>query len=67
MKQDREADRCSVREPPMVLQKKNYDRFDGANDGRINFYINYPSGVARGTWYYEVYSDRVTGTQTYSI
>lgn len=44
-----------------------YDSFDGANDGRINFYINNPNGIARGTWYYEVYGDRVTGTQTYSI
>ena len=44
-----------------------YDSFDGYNDGRINFYINNPGGVARGTWYYEVYGDRVTGTQAYFI
>ncbi|MCK9581462.1 MAG: peptidase domain-containing protein [Methanoregula sp.] len=44
-----------------------YDSFDGSNNGRINFYINNPNGIALGTWYYEVYGDRVTGTQTYSL
>jgi hypothetical protein len=44
-----------------------YDSFDGSTNGRINFYINNPNGVARGTWYYEVYGDRVTGTQSYSL
>lgn len=44
-----------------------YDSFDGSSDGRINFYINNPNGIATGTWNYEVYGDRVTGTQTYSI
>ena len=40
-----------------------YDSFDGYTDGRINFYINNPNGVAKGTWTYEVYGDRVTGTE----
>lgn len=44
-----------------------YDSFDGSNNGRINFYINNPNGIAQGTWYYEVYGDSVTGTQTYSL
>jgi hypothetical protein len=44
-----------------------YDNFDGSNNGRINFYINNANGIAQGTWYYEVYGDRVSGTQTYSL
>lgn len=44
-----------------------YDSFDGVNDGRINLNIINSNGIARGTWYYEVYGDRVTGTQSYSI
>ena len=44
-----------------------YDSFDGSNNGRINFYINNANGIAQGTWYYEVYGDSVTGTQTYSL
>jgi hypothetical protein len=44
-----------------------YDSFDGANDGRINLNIINNNGIARGTWYYEVYGYSVTGTQAYSI
>lgn len=44
-----------------------YDSFDGVTDGQIYFYINNPNGIAQGTWSYEVYGDRVTGTQTYSL
>jgi len=44
-----------------------YDSFDGYNDGRINLNIVNSNGIATGTWYYEVYGDRVTGTQTYYI
>jgi len=44
-----------------------YDSFDGSNNGRINFYINNANGIAKGTWYYEVYGDHVSGTQTYSL
>jgi len=44
-----------------------YDNFDGSYNGRINFYINNANGIAKGTWYYEVYGDRVSGTQTYSL
>lgn len=44
-----------------------YDSFDGYNDGRINLYINNPNGIARGTWYYEVYGYRVMGTEDYYI
>jgi hypothetical protein len=44
-----------------------YDSFDGVNDGRINLNIINSNGIAQGTWYYEVYGYRVTGTQAYSI
>lgn len=43
-----------------------YDSFDGVN-GRINLTIINNNGIARGTWYYEVYGYSVTGTQAYSI
>ncbi len=44
-----------------------YDSFDGVNNGRINLNIINSNGIAQGTWYYEVYGERVTGTQGYSI
>jgi uncharacterized protein YfaP (DUF2135 family) len=44
-----------------------YDSFDGVNDGRINLNVINSAGIAKGTWYYAVYGDRVTGTQAYSI
>jgi len=59
--------RLRVYSPDGYIFGPYYDSFDGAVDGRINFYINNPAGVAKGTWNYEVYGDRVTGTQAYSI
>ncbi|MFA5269745.1 MAG: peptidase domain-containing protein, partial [Methanoregula sp.] len=44
-----------------------YDNYDGYSDGRVNLNINNPDGITKGTWYYEVYGDRVTGTQSYYI
>jgi hypothetical protein len=44
-----------------------YDSYDGYNDGRVNLNIINSGGIAKGTWYYEVYGDRVTGTQSYYI
>lgn len=44
-----------------------YDLSDGRTDGRINIDITKSGGVAQGTWYSEVYGDRVTGTQSYTI
>lgn len=44
-----------------------YDIDDGVIDGRINIDIYNPNGIARGTWYAEVYGYQVTGTQSYSI
>ncbi|EHQ34758.1 hypothetical protein [Methanoplanus limicola] len=44
-----------------------YDNSDGSNDGRIQFNINNPDGIARGTWRYEVYGYDVSGTEDYTI
>ncbi|MGP8331680.1 MAG: peptidase domain-containing protein [Methanosarcinaceae archaeon] len=44
-----------------------FDNFDGATDGRINLDITNPNGIAKGTWYYEVYGYSVTGTENYYI
>ena len=39
----------------------------GDDDGYIPVNINNSEGIAEGTWWYEVYGDDVTGTQSYSI
>lgn len=44
-----------------------YDADDGVIDGRINLGIYNPNGIAKGTWYYNVYGYRVTGQQSYYI
>ena len=44
-----------------------FDDADGAVDGRINLDIYNPDGIARGTWYYEVYGYSVVGTEDYYI
>jgi len=44
-----------------------YDSFDGVTDGRINLNVINHAGVPQGTWYYEVYGERVTGRQAYTI
>jgi len=59
--------RLKVYSPDGYTFGPHYDSFDGSNNGRINFYINNANGIAQGTWYYEVYGDSITGTQTYSL
>jgi|SRR5208337_747318 len=44
-----------------------YDNFDGAIDGRINLNVLNSAGIPKGTWIYEIYGYRVTGTQSYTI
>lgn len=44
-----------------------FDNADGVIDGRINLDIRNSNGIAKGTWYYEVYGYSVTGTEDYSI
>ena len=44
-----------------------YDSYDGSYNGAISVQVYRSGGVAQGTWYTEVYGDRVTGSQSYSI
>lgn len=44
-----------------------YDNADGSIDGRINLDIYRSSGIALGTWTYEVYGYSVTGTEDFYI
>ena len=44
-----------------------YDNFDGSNDGRININVLNSAGIPKGTWIYEIYGYKVTGTQSYTI
>jgi hypothetical protein len=45
-----------------------YDSSDGRTDGRILFWVSSGSGsVPSGTYYYEVYGDRVNGVQRFTI
>ena len=44
-----------------------YDASDGAINGNIYAIVSRSGGVAQGTWYSEVYGDRVSGSQSYSI
>lgn len=43
-----------------------YDAYDGV-DGRIRLRIKDSVGLYPGTWRFEIYGDRVTGTQDYTI
>ena len=44
-----------------------YDSADGAVNGRIRLNIQNSNGIESGTWKYEVYGYRVTGTEGYTI
>jgi hypothetical protein len=44
-----------------------YDNADGTINGRIRLNIQNPNGIETGTWRYEVYGYRVTGTEDYTI
>ncbi len=44
-----------------------YDNADGAVNGRIRLNIQNSNGIETGTWKYEVYGYRVTGTEDYTI
>lgn len=59
--------RLKIYSPDGYVFGPYYDSFDGAYDGRINLNIINSAGIARGTWYYEVYGNSVTGTQGYYI
>ena len=59
--------RLTIYSPDGYVFGPYFDIDDGSINGRINRYINNPNGIAKGTWYYEVYGYSVSGTQSYSI
>ncbi|WP_246496118.1 peptidase domain-containing protein [Methanocalculus chunghsingensis] len=59
--------RLKIYSPDGHLFGPFYDGFDGAYDGRINLNIINSAGIAKGTWYCEVYGEQVEGTQSYYI
>jgi hypothetical protein len=59
--------RLTIYSPDGYVFGPYFDISDGSINGRINRYINNPNGIAKGTWYYEVYGYSVSGTQSYSI
>lgn len=59
--------RLTIYSPDGYVFGPYFDNADGVIDGRINLNINNPSGIARGTWYYEVYGYSVSGTEDYYI
>jgi len=44
-----------------------YDNSDGSFNGRIQFNINNPNGIAQGTWQYEIYGYSISGVEDYYI
>jgi hypothetical protein len=59
--------RLKVYTPSGALLGTYYDSADGTTNGRIHLYIQDPNGIEAGTWKYEVYGYRVTGTEDYTI
>jgi hypothetical protein len=59
--------RLTIYSPDGYVFGPYFDNADGVINGRINLNIRNPNGIARGTWYYEVYGYSVVGTQSYSI
>ena len=59
--------RLKVHTPDGYMLGPYFDNADGTIDGRIHFSIYNPNGIARGTWYYEVYGYSVVGTEDYYI
>jgi hypothetical protein len=60
--------RLRIYSPDYYVSKYYYDTTDGGDDdGYIPVNVDNPDGIAEGTWWYEIYGDDVTGTQSYSI
>ncbi|WFN36270.1 peptidase domain-containing protein [Methanomicrobium antiquum] len=59
--------RLKIYTPDWQCLGSYYDSADGSIDGRINLDISNPGGIAKGTWYYEVYGNDVSGTEDYYI
>jgi hypothetical protein len=59
--------RLTIYSPDGYVFGPYFDNADGVVNGRINLNIRNPNGIAKGTWYYEVYGYSVVGAQSYSI
>ncbi|AKB56223.1 MULTISPECIES: hypothetical protein [Methanosarcina] len=59
--------RLKIYTPSGSVLGSYYDNADGAIDGRILLNIQNSNGIEPGTWKYEVYGYRVTGTEDYTI
>jgi hypothetical protein len=59
--------RLKIYTPDWECLGSYYDSADGSIDGRINIDIYNSGGIAKGTWYYEVYGYDVSGTEDYYI
>lgn len=59
--------RLKVYTPSGSVLGTYYDSADGTTDGRIRLNIQNPNGIEPGTWKYEVYGYKVTGTEDYTI
>lgn len=59
--------RLKIYTPSGSVLGSYYDNADGAVDGRIRLNIQNSNGIETGTWKYEVYGYRVTGTEDYTI
>lgn len=59
--------RLTIYSPDGYVFGPYFDNADGVIDGRINLNIRNPNGIAKGTWYYEVYGYSVVGTEDYYI
>jgi len=59
--------RLRIYTPDGAVLGPYYDNLDGRIDGRILGWLSRNGGVAQGTYYYEVYGDRVSGVQSYTI
>jgi len=59
--------RLRIYSPDGYLFGPYYDWSDGSMNGNIYVVLSRAGGVAQGYWYAEVYGDRVSGAQSYSI
>lgn len=59
--------RLKIYTPSGSVLGSYYDNADEAVDGRIRLNIQNSNGTETGTWKYEVYGYRVTGTEDYTI
>jgi hypothetical protein len=59
--------RLRIFTPDQCVLGPFYDPFDGTYNGAVGVTVSRDGGVAQGTWIMEVYGDRVSGTQSYTM